>query len=217
MDDRCPLCRKTKASRRCPALGQAVCPRCCGQGRGRTIDCPEECRHYQEARGRALLKLMALAADRELEVDWHDVLHNLRLALVRVQGERVADATAAEASEALDNAAMTVRTRANGLIYEYRSHDPRVQFLADELLRVAEGHRTGAAGFRRVGPDEVLGCLRYIRRQAEAARKRGSDYFGLTGQAVGRSYVTATAPGGGGSAATGLIDPGSPGGMVRDR
>ncbi len=194
MLEKCPLCGRARAVRDCPALGHRLCSLCCGRGRGRTIDCPAACRYFQQGRERALLRLVELAGDRELETDFFDVVHNLRLVLVRARRDRGPDLTAEVTAEALENAAATVRTRSRGVIYEFRSHDPRVQLLGDELLRVAEGHRGGEGGFRRVEATEVVRCIEYIRHQVKAAGQRGIDHFELAGQVVGRDFVTV--PGG---------------------
>ena len=46
----CPICKKRKAKRHCPAKGTQICSRCCGAEREVTIDCPFDCRYLQEAR-----------------------------------------------------------------------------------------------------------------------------------------------------------------------
>jgi hypothetical protein len=52
----CPKCRKRLGKRSCPALGFAICQRCCGVLREREIHCPPACPHlsahrpYQEKR-----------------------------------------------------------------------------------------------------------------------------------------------------------------------
>lgn len=39
----CPACGSRKARRQCPALGQRICPICCGTKRQVTIPCPADC------------------------------------------------------------------------------------------------------------------------------------------------------------------------------
>jgi len=52
----CERCRKRKAKRTCIALGQSLCPLCCGKLREKEITCPPDCsflqahRPYQEKR-----------------------------------------------------------------------------------------------------------------------------------------------------------------------
>src|SRR5580700_863942 len=39
----CPICQKRPPKRFCPALGEKICPICCGREREVTIDCPSDC------------------------------------------------------------------------------------------------------------------------------------------------------------------------------
>lgn len=46
----CPICRKRKANRFCPAKGQKICAVCCATEREVTIDCPSDCPHLIASR-----------------------------------------------------------------------------------------------------------------------------------------------------------------------
>ncbi len=46
----CPICRKRKAKRFCPAKGENICSVCCGTEREVTIDCPSDCTHLVASR-----------------------------------------------------------------------------------------------------------------------------------------------------------------------
>ena len=48
----CSLCHQRPPRRNCPALGEAICARCCGEERERTISCRFDCPHLLEARER---------------------------------------------------------------------------------------------------------------------------------------------------------------------
>jgi hypothetical protein len=56
----CPICRKRKAGRFCPAKTEKICALCCGTEREITIDCPSDCAYllsahrYEEQHRRAL-------------------------------------------------------------------------------------------------------------------------------------------------------------------
>src|SRR3954464_8835654 len=39
----CPICKKRRPERFCPALGEKICAICCGTERERTLDCPFDC------------------------------------------------------------------------------------------------------------------------------------------------------------------------------
>lgn len=46
----CPICRKRKAKRFCPARGDSICSVCCGTEREVTIDCVADCPHLVSSR-----------------------------------------------------------------------------------------------------------------------------------------------------------------------
>jgi hypothetical protein len=46
----CPICQKRPPKRFCPALGERICPICCGKEREVTIDCPFDCSYLLAAR-----------------------------------------------------------------------------------------------------------------------------------------------------------------------
>src|SRR5688500_13008856 len=46
----CPVCGQRKARRDCPALGQTICPVCCGTKRLTEIACPPTCGYLAAAR-----------------------------------------------------------------------------------------------------------------------------------------------------------------------
>ncbi len=192
MGQKCSLCGRGKATRECPALRQSICSLCCGKGRNRTIECPDDCRFLKQGRERALTKLVVLVGDWVPEEHWYDVLHNLMLALVRLRQSRLRDLTDAEVKEGLANVAATLQAKSKGVIYEFRSRNPRAQFVADGLSLVVGNHEAGEKGFRRVEPGELTRCLRYMKRQVEGALERNVDFLGLAAQAVGRDYFADT-------------------------
>jgi hypothetical protein len=46
----CPICKKRKAQRFCPAQGENICSVCCGTEREVTIDCPSDCSYLIASR-----------------------------------------------------------------------------------------------------------------------------------------------------------------------
>ena len=156
MSEACFVCGR-KANRQCLAGSvlergpesaggsgmRRICSQCCGKGRGRTIDCPDKCPHFRAGARAALLRLAELGGGPNTELRQGDVLHNLRLAVSRIRRSRLRDLKDGEARQAFANAADTMRTRSSGLIFDFRSPDPRVQMLGDELLSVATLHERG--------------------------------------------------------------------------
>ncbi len=202
MREVCFVCGR-KASRRCIAESglehggpesdqRRICSECCGKGRGRMIDCPDSCPHYRAGARAALLKLAELGEDPDMEIRNGEVLHNLRLSLARLRRSRLRDLTDSEARQAFANAADTMRVRSSGLIFDFKSTDPRVQMLGDELLSVAILHERGEKGMARTDAADLMKCLKYLERQAAAVEKleRGVALFlDMISQAVSREYL----------------------------
>jgi hypothetical protein len=207
MSEVCFVCGR-KANRQCPAgsaLGhdpksagdfghvpRPICSQCCGKGRRRTIDCPDSCPHFRAGARAALLKLAELGGSPDMELRHGDVLHNLRLAVNRVRRSRLRDLKDSEARQVFANAADTMRTRSSGLIFDFRSPDPRVQILGDELLSVATLHERGEKGMARTDAATLMQCLKYLEKQAAAAEKQGRGdalFLDLAAQSVTREFL----------------------------
>jgi hypothetical protein len=171
------------------ALGGPICALCCGRKRRRTIDCPDDCRYLAEARRRAVERLLDLGADPAKERVMPEVLHNLRFAVVQARNARVRDLTDEEARQALAGASDTMRTRGKGLVYEFKTPDPRIQLVVDELTGVAGLHERADKGFVRARAEDLALALAYLSRQAEraVAEARGPAAFvDLCALVVGR-------------------------------
>jgi len=208
MSEVCFVCGR-KANRQCPAgsgLGhdpkstddfghvpRPICSQCCGTGRRRTIDCPDECPHFRAAARAALIKLAELSQDPDFEIRHGEVLHNLRLGVTSFRQKRLPDMKDSEARQAFANVADTMRTRSSGLIYDFRSPDPRVQMLYDALVSVATLHERGEKGMAKADAATLMQCLKYLERQAATAEKqeRGATFLlDLIAQSVSREFLT---------------------------
>jgi hypothetical protein len=187
----CSVCGR-RAQRLCQAIPGPICSQCCGRGRRRTIECPNECRYFRAGVEQSIRKLAELSGDPEFEWKWGEVLHNLRFALARVRNTRLRDLTDEEAGRAFANVADTMRTRSSGLVYDFKSPDPRIQMASDELLSVAGMHEKGEKGMLKADAAGLMACLRYLERQAKAAagQDRGPAHFlDLAAQAVGSVFA----------------------------
>lgn len=192
MTELCVVCGSRRGQRDCAALSNRICSQCCGRGRRRTIDCPDGCRHFLAGARQAVRKLAEQTPDLDFNRSMADVMHNLRLALVRIRGSRAPDLTDGEARLALLNAADTMRTRSRGLVYDFRSPDPRIQWVTDEVLTVADRHEQGENGLRRATAAELSTCLRHLEHQARQLmgdRPEGTAFLDLVVQSVGRKYM----------------------------
>jgi hypothetical protein len=206
MSEACYLCGR-KASRQCLAGSvlersqteangsdrRRICSQCCGKGRRRTIDCPDECPHFRAGARSALLKLAELGGGPDMELRHGDVLHNLRLGVARFRRNRLRELKDSEARQAFANVADTMRTRSSGLIFDFRSADPRVQMLGDEVLAVAALHERGDRHMARTDAADLMKCLRYLERQAAASEKLGhgdTAFLDLIAQSVSGEFLT---------------------------
>lgn len=182
----CPLCGGRKARRSCPALGQEICPACCGTKRLVEIRCPADCGYLASSREHpAAVTRRQQEHDLSLLValmrDFNDRQSRLLLGvttfLVRYRPDdlqTVIDEDVAEAAAAL---AATFETAARGVIYDHRPTSLPAERLATRLraviLDVAPKH--GSTPFER----DTAGVLRRIegavRDLGVVARERGTD------------------------------------------
>lgn len=169
----CPLCRQRRPRRPCPALGQEICPVCCGTKRIVEIACTPDCVYLSAAE-----KHPAAAVRRRQE---HDIgllmaaigrLSEPQLQLFFVlqtfisrfapQGGlmRAVDADVAEAAGAV---AATLETAERGVVYEHQCASAAAEELRRSLrVFLSEVGRGGGARFDR----EVAVVLRGIERGA---------------------------------------------------
>ena len=211
MTEVCFVCGR-KANRQCVAgsaleRGQTaadgsdqrrICSQCCGRGRRRTIDCPDACPHFRAGARAALLKLAELGGGPDMELRYGDVLHNLRLSVTWFRRNRLHGLKDSEARQAFANVADTMRTRSSGLIFDFRSPDPRVQMLVDELLPVATLHERDEKQMAKTDAADLMKCLKYLERQAAAAEKQGRGdnvFLDLIAQSVTREFLLREAQG----------------------
>jgi len=211
MSEVCYVCGR-KANRQCLAGSvlqrgptatessdqRRICSQCCGKGRRRTIDCPDTCPHFRTGARAALLRLAELGGGPDMELRYGEVLHNLRLSVTRFRRNRVRDLKDSEARPAFTNVADTMRTRSSGLIFDFRSPDPRVQMLGDELLSMATLHERGEKQMAKTDAADLMKCLKYLERQAAAAEKLGrgdAAFLDLVAQSVASEFLTREAEG----------------------
>lgn len=150
--------------------------------------CPEDCRFLKQ--GRAYQEQRAgdtesLKRVRELDAEYVNALDQSVLA---VRNTRFRDLLDREVKEALENVLKTIETGDKGLIYEYRSPDPRIQILADSVNRVVEEFRER----RRVESLVTRTCLLAAITAIKSMLKHDPDstaYLDLITQ-----YVRDTAP-----------------------
>src|SRR5688572_22336033 len=155
----CPSCGHRKARRDCPALGQTICPVCCGTKRLTEIACPPDCGYLAAAREHP-----AAAVKRQQERDVAVLLPTIRdlterqyqlfflyqtlIARHAPEGfSRLLDEDVAEAAAAM---AATLETSARGVIYEHTPVARTAQRLAAEMkTMIAQVREQGGTVYDR--------------------------------------------------------------------
>lgn len=142
----CALCGRRRGRRDCPALGQRICPACCGRKRLVEIDCPPDCSWLPGAAGGAWkgrqsdLRRDALRlrpAWSALNQRQAALLSFATAGLVRLRRER-RDLDDALLVEALGALRRTAETAESGILYEHRPDDPRAAELVERLRPLFE-------------------------------------------------------------------------------
>ena len=173
----CPLCRKRRARRACPALGHQICAVCCGTKRLREIRCPSDCtylvsarthppavvRRQQERDARFLLPIIDGLGRRQYQLFF--VVQATIHRLAETDEMPVNDDVVRDTAQAL---AATYETASKGIIYEHRPSSLPAERLAHELKPLLEG--TDGRG-PVANEQDLADVLRRIERAATDARK----------------------------------------------
>ena len=173
----CPLCRRRRARRACPALGYQICAVCCGTKRLREIRCPSDCtylvsarthppavvRRQQERDARFLLPIIDGLGRRQYQLFF--VVQTTIYRLAETDEMPVNDDVVRDTAQAL---AATYETASKGIIYEHRPSSLPAERLARELKPLLEGKDgRGPVASER----DLLEVLRRVERAATDARK----------------------------------------------
>jgi hypothetical protein len=187
----CPLCRQRKAKRSCPAVGQEICPVCCGTKRLVEIACPTTCVYLESAH-----RHPAAAVKRQQEAD----LTVLMGALGRVSEQqlqlffliqsfvsrfgakadglgRLVDADVAEAAGAI---ATSFETASRGVLYEQTADSPNGEALRRELKEfLTQVGRGAGTRFERLAAEVLRGIERGAKHEAPGVGSGAVDYLSL--------------------------------------
>jgi hypothetical protein len=146
----CPICEKRPPKRFCPAMGEKICPICCGQQREVTIDCPFDCPHLMTARRYEAEHRKPLSADefpyRDIEFpadfvyEHWPVVTNIASAILDFQ-MRHRELNDNSSYEALESLAETYRTLGTGIYYERPPVSPLARALYGVLAESVENFR----------------------------------------------------------------------------
>jgi hypothetical protein len=138
----CPLCRHRRAKRVCPAKKALICSQCCGEKRRVEIDCPPGCIYLQgshapawegrETERRRDLKWLApyVGALKEEEAQ---VFFATLIGIDEIH-RRHQELTDESLGAALSTLRQTLKTRAQGLIYDHPAEGVLAQLVVNDLL-----------------------------------------------------------------------------------
>jgi hypothetical protein len=157
----CPICRKRKATRFCPAKGEQICAICCGTEREVTISCPADCGYLVAAHRYEDQHKRSVPADTPfVEERVPQSLPHAQQQLITMMAYQIAKFAGSEKSTAdpdvlaaLVALAQTYKTLQSGLLYERVPEVPAqrdlylalTKFLDDVKRKVAEGGNPSAA------------------------------------------------------------------------
>ena len=189
----CPLCRRRRARRTCPALGRKFCTVCCATKRQTEIRCPADCRYLasaqshppavvqrrQERDARFLLPIVAGLRPEQYELFFF--VQHLLHGIDRAGALPLDDRAVRESAEAL---AKTYDTASKGIIYEHQASSPPAERLSQELKPLLDD--PPAAGGPRARERDLAEVLRRVEQAAAGAEAAldggGRAYLDLAGR-----------------------------------
>lgn len=171
----CPLCRRRRGRRACPALGEQICSACCGTKRLTQIACPADCAYLQSAtdhppaivqrqRERDVQFLLAMVHDLSGPQQWMVSRLFAYLGGDRPDTLGLTDRDLEQAAQAL---ARTWETASRGIVYEHAATTAQAQRLANDLKQIIEA---GAREGPRLADRDLADLLRRIEIGAREAR-----------------------------------------------
>jgi hypothetical protein len=175
-NNECPICKKRKGARFCPALGHMICAICCGTEREVTIDCPADCAYliaahrYEVQHGKAIpstdFPFRDVSFPSDLIHEFRPVVSRLAYAVLKATAENPS-ATDADALVALQAIAETYRTLGSGLYYEKPPPGEPPQAIYASLAKFLEDfkqQRNDAAGAPRLKDTQIFYLLVFLFR-----------------------------------------------------
>jgi hypothetical protein len=174
-NNECPICKKRKGARFCPALGQTICAICCGTEREVTIDCPADCAYlisahrYEAKHGKPInpaeIPFRDVSYPPDLIHEFRPVVSGLAYAVVKGVAENPS-ATDADALAALQAITETYRTLGSGLYYEKPPAGGPPQAIYASLAKFLDDfkQRAGESGAPRVADSKIFSLLVFLFR-----------------------------------------------------
>lgn len=200
----CLLCRQRKARRACPALGESICPVCCGTKRLVAIRCPQSCGYLATSREHPPASVQrqqqrdvsALIATMQGLSEPQQQLLFVLLGVLRSQQadplRPLGDEDVVEAAGAL---ASTLETAARGVIYEHQTQSLPAQRLVTDFSAVLDevGTKVGTRAAERDGAQALRALERGAKEMGRMLGGGPTAYLELVGRVL-RAPVAAAGP-----------------------
>jgi hypothetical protein len=190
----CPLCRQRRAKRACPAVGQDICPVCCGTKRIVELACPATCvylehahRHpaaavkrQQEADLVVLMSALGRISEAQLQL-----FFLLQTTILRFKPEGFARITDADVAEAAGALASTLETAERGVLYDHQASSVVAEALRRELKALVDRvGRGGGSRFEREVAQVLRGIERGARHETLGPGAGGVDYLSVVARVL---------------------------------
>ncbi len=184
----CPSCGQRKGRRQCPALGQQICPICCGTKRLTEIDCPDTCPHLGTARAHpaAVVRKQQerdvasiMPAIQHLTERQYQLFFLYQTLIARHKPDGLGRLLDIDVAEAAATAAATLETAARGVIYEHTAPSLPAQRLSGELRALLTEMREAGATVSDREAAIVLRAIAEGARPAAGADQAGTSYLEL--------------------------------------
>ena len=182
---KCPACGTRRARRACPALGQQICPVCCGTKRLVEIACPPDCSYLRSANAHPpavvqrqqerdfgfLLPLLGRLTERQQQIAL------LLQAAVRADGPDPAPRSDADVEQAAKATAETFETASRGIVYEHRATSLDAQRLANRMQALIDEQRKEGVRLPDGDVAAAAHCIETAARDARRALGGGDDAY----------------------------------------
>lgn len=188
----CPICKKRKATRFCPAKSESICSVDCATEREVTIDCPSECPHlvasrsYEASRGDEVdLSKVPFAGTRITPETFREhggLLDTLALSICNFAGENRA-LVDSDVIAALQTLAESYQTLAKGIYYEkpldYRLQHELSEYLKESIAayRKEDAQRTAISTLRDETVRDALIFFTQVGAMRTNGRPKGRAYL----------------------------------------
>ncbi len=157
---KCILCEKRKPKRYCPAKKASICPVCCGEKRGVTINCPLDCQYYVEGQKHHQQKIMhqrikkegtrSYARKAELFKHNPELFAHLEKGFVTIfRSDK--SLTNKDLVSGLDLAYKTLETEKKGVIYQHQSGNKYADEISDHVLGIVSQFKDSP----ELGPNRI--------------------------------------------------------------